>query len=63
MDELNINDYSNYMITTNNSWSIKVEATDRRYAIFKCSSHRRGDYKYFEKLNNSLTKKLQSSTN
>lgn len=46
--------FTNFIITTNNSCAVKVDKSDRRYAMFECSNSRVGDHKYFDELEKSL---------
>jgi hypothetical protein len=50
VDSIQIRDYLNYIITTNNLNSIKLEENDRRFMVFETSSKLRGDVRYFNKL-------------
>ncbi|KAA6374510.1 MAG: hypothetical protein EZS28_029964 [Streblomastix strix] len=40
----------NLIIVTNNVFPVKIENSDRRYVVCKCSSTHRGDSKYFDNL-------------
>lgn len=42
-------DYSNYIFTTNNSISFKIEATDRRFALIHCVEKKK-DSEYYENI-------------
>jgi hypothetical protein len=44
----------NIIMVTNNVFPIKIENSDRRYVVCKCSSVHRGDLKYFSNLCNSF---------
>lgn len=46
--------YLNFFITTNNSFAVRVEQTDRRYALFRCSDKKVGDENYFKEFGKSL---------
>lgn len=48
--KINYPDYSNYIMATNNQYSIKIEEGDARYFITQCSSLRKGDYPYFQNM-------------
>ena len=50
IDAIRISDYLNYIITTNNLNSIKLEQDDRRFMVFNTSSKMKGDVEYFNKL-------------
>lgn len=54
VDAIQIKDYVNYFITTNNLNSIKLEEGDRRFMVFATSSNMKGDVEYFNKLVNAL---------
>lgn len=54
-DIMTIRDYNNYIMQSNNSWSVRIECSDRRYVACECSSERIGDHEYFEKLAKALT--------
>lgn len=47
--------FVNFLLTTNNTFSVKVEQSDRRYAMFRCSDKRAKDFDYFRELAKSLT--------
>ncbi len=57
IDPIEIFDYSNYVVLSNNEFIAKVENGDRRYAIFKCSSKYCKDYDYFNALHEHFTEK------
>lgn len=44
------NDRSNYIMCTNNQFSIKVEHNDPRYCLFDCNSIYKGNYDFFKDL-------------
>jgi hypothetical protein len=50
IDSIQISDYLNYIITTNNLNCIKLEEGDRRFMVFNTSSKMKGDVEYFNKL-------------
>jgi hypothetical protein len=50
IDSFQIDDYNRYIITTNNTFSIKVEESDVRYAVFECTDKYRGQKEYFSNL-------------
>ena len=50
IDAIQITDYLNYFITTNNLNCIKLEEGDRRFMVFNTSSKMKGDVEYFNKL-------------
>ena len=50
IDAIQIIDYLNYIITTNNLNGVKLEEGDRRFMIFHVSSILKGDVEYFDKL-------------
>ena len=45
-----IDDFMNFLLFTNNQFSIKVEDGDARYAIFKCNPIYKKNFKYFNEL-------------
>ena len=45
-----IKDYMNYIITSNNLNSVKIEDSDRRFMVIKTNSAKRGDVEYFKRL-------------
>jgi hypothetical protein len=47
MDKIEVLDYTNYIITTNNISAVKIEDGDARYFIQQVSSCRKSDYAYF----------------
>lgn len=48
-------DFMNLIINTNNHTPLSVEATDRRFAFFKCNECFKNDREYFVKLYKALT--------
>ena len=54
VDSIQISDYLNYIITTNNLNCIKLEEGDRRFMVFNTSSKMKGDVEYFNNLLSSL---------
>ena len=54
-EHITINNCANFLCTTNHDWTVKLEAGDRRYACFTCSSSRLGDQKYFTRLAACMT--------
>jgi phage/plasmid-associated DNA primase len=48
--KFNIDNYMNFILMTNNDFTIKLEKEDRRYAVFEVSKSKAGDYEYFNKL-------------
>jgi hypothetical protein len=54
IDSIQISDYLNYIITTNNLNCIKLEEGDRRFMVFNTSSKMKGDVEYFNKLASAL---------
>ncbi|AMQ10570.1 highly derived D5-like helicase-primase [Brazilian marseillevirus] len=46
--------FVNFLLTTNNSFVVKVEQSDRRYAMFRCSDKRAKDFDYFSGLCKAL---------
>jgi hypothetical protein len=54
IDSIQISDYLNYIITTNNLNCIKLEEGDRRFMVFNTSSKMKGDVEYFNNLASAL---------
>ena len=50
VDAIQINNYCNYVLLTNNNNVIKVEEGDRRYLCLEASSNKRGDSIYYKNL-------------
>jgi hypothetical protein len=50
IDTVTIHDYNNYIMKSNNKWSVYVEASDCQYVVIGCSEHRIGDFDYFTEL-------------
>lgn len=48
-------DFSNYIMCTNNDFTIKIEIGDARYFITECSPIYKGDRAYFDNLYNCFT--------
>nr|WQM87083.1 highly derived D5-like helicase-primase [Marseillevirus cajuinensis] len=46
--------FVNFLLTTNNAFAVKVEQSDRRYAMFRCSDKRAKDFDYFSELCRTL---------
>ena len=57
LDAISINNYANYLLTTNSDVPLKIESTDRRYAVIRASSDKCGDLDYFSKLAQICTDK------
>jgi hypothetical protein len=50
VDSIQVKDYLNYIITTNNLNSVKLEEGDRRFMVFATSSVLKNNVKYFDNL-------------
>ena len=50
VDSIQVKDYLNYIITTNNLNSVKLEEGDRRFMVFATSSELKGNVEYFNNL-------------
>lgn len=50
----NIDNRCNFMMSSNNVFSLKVEATDRRYFCLQVSDEKRGDKKYWDYMFNDV---------
>lgn len=48
LDSVSISNYASYILTTNSEVPLKIESTDRRYAVIKASGEKCGDLDYFE---------------
>ncbi|KAL8013250.1 hypothetical protein Plhal710r2_c039g0137131 [Plasmopara halstedii] len=48
LETIEVNDYANYVILTNNDFGSIIEANDRRYMCLVASECRVGDEKYFD---------------
>lgn len=48
-DPIKVNDFSNYLFTTNNEHCFKIDVEDRRYLMIRCTNERKSDafYKAF----------------
>jgi hypothetical protein len=55
-EHMQIDNFCNFMGTTNHEFTAKLERGDRRYAVFTVSDKRKGDYDYFDKLGECLDK-------
>lgn len=47
MDPIIMNDRNNYIILTNNDFPVKIEQSDRRFAVFNMSNDKVGNTEYF----------------
>jgi len=54
VDSMQVKDYINYIITTNNLNSIKLEEGDRRFMVFKTNGELKGNVQYFTELIKTL---------
>ncbi|MGH7240168.1 MAG: primase-helicase family protein, partial [Candidatus Saccharimonadales bacterium] len=50
-----LNCYENYILISNNDWTVCVDADDRRYPCIRVSDKYRGDKPYFDRLGAVLT--------
>ena len=50
IDGININNCGRYLFFSNNDTPVKIEASDRRYVVFKCSNARQNDSPYFKEM-------------
>lgn len=50
IDKFSVRDYMNFIMCTNNSYTLKIEKDDARYAVFDCSNEYAGNYSYFATL-------------
>lgn len=58
IDTYHINDFNNFIFQSNNEWPVRVETTDRRYMVNRCSNARIGDRAYFDGLHKLLKDKF-----
>jgi hypothetical protein len=49
-----ISSISNFIFVSNNQIPIKIENSDRRYFVFKCSDDVKGNFSYFANLNDQF---------
>lgn len=54
LDPVTMNDRNNYIILTNNDFPVKVEQSDRRFAVFRMSNEKCGNNDYFDELNEAF---------
>ena len=54
LDPVQMDNNTRCVFTSNNDMSIKIEKGDRRYAVFRCSEERVGDFQYFDDLRDTL---------
>ena len=52
IDGININNCGRYLFFSNNDTPVKIESSDRRYVVYKCSTERQNDRDYFKAMNN-----------
>lgn len=50
IDGININNCGRYLFFSNNETPVKIESSDRRYVVFKCSNDRQNDTVYFKEM-------------
>jgi hypothetical protein len=53
-----IRNFTNYIFNTNHNFPVKIEHSDRRFAVFECSDKYINDYNYFKHLHNYLTQEV-----
>ena len=49
-DTITVDNFANFVMTTNNSVTLRVSNDDRRLVLFECSDMHRGDRAYFDAL-------------
>ena len=54
VEPFQIDNYANFILTTNHKFTVKLEADDRRYAVFACSDRYAQNEVYFNELAGSL---------
>jgi hypothetical protein len=42
--------YTNFIVVTNNPWTLDISSNDRRVVAFQCDDKYKGNYDYFNKL-------------
>ncbi len=52
IDGININNCGRYLFFSNNETPVKIESSDRRYVVYKCSNDKQNDSAYFKEMNN-----------
>ncbi len=52
IDGININNCGRYLFFSNNDTPVKIESSDRRYVVYKCSTERQNDRDYFKAMSN-----------
>lgn len=55
VDSIDMDDYNNYLVTTNNKSPIKISEHDRRYTLIKLNESKTGDREYFNNLHKYTT--------
>ena len=55
-DPITIDNFANFVVTTNNLVTLRVAHDDRRLVFFRCSDHRRNDKDYFTDLCTSMAR-------
>ena len=50
IDGININNCGRYLFFSNNETPVKIESSDRRYVVYKCSNDRQNDSAYFKEM-------------
>jgi len=50
IDGININNCGRYLFFSNNETPVKIESSDRRYVVYKCSNDRQNDSVYFKEM-------------
>lgn len=55
-DTIVVSNFANLILTSNNANALTVSADDRRFALFHCSSARKGDTQYFSQLGTHLAR-------
>ena len=50
LDACTISNHTNYIMATNHDVPLRIESSDRRYAVIRASSEKCGDYLYFNTL-------------
>jgi Family of unknown function (DUF5906) len=60
MEATSIDNLLNFIVLSNGERPVKVEKSDRRFAVFNVSEKYKGDYQYFNELHEQLTSPLSA---
>ncbi len=54
-DKFDYPDYSNFLMTTNHDFTIKIEPGDKRYFVIECNPYYKNNFNYFNNLSECFT--------